>query len=143
MPNRARPDADALYAPFWHCVNEGVLRVQTCSSCGKYQHPPKHRCGNCGSEALGMRKVSGDAQLVSWTLVFQKLTKGFESATPYYILLVELVEQAGLFFVSDHPGDDSTPLHFLKQGTPMRLECLQVDGDFCLPQFRFITESQR
>jgi uncharacterized OB-fold protein len=90
-----------------------------------------------------MRQVSGDAQLVSWTLVFQKLTKGFESATPYYILLVELVEQAGLFFVSDHPGDDSTPLYLLKQGTPMRLEYLQVDGDFCLPQFRFITESQR
>lgn len=137
-PQRPQPADEPLTRPFWESARRGVLVVQHCSSCGTYQHPPQPQCGPCASgSTLGFRPVSGAARIVSWTRVSQGLSGGFEDSVPYYSLLVELVEQSGLFFVSDHQGDDPAFRQRLKVGALMQVNFEEIDPEFTLPQFRF------
>ena len=137
-PQRARPAADELTGPFWAAARRRELVVQRCGDCGAWQHPPGTRCYRCGDTAhLAFERVSGDARIVSWTRVLQGLVGGFEAAVPYVNVVVELVEQPGLYMVTDLPGDDPGLAGGLKVGAPMRVDFEDVAPEVTLPQFRF------
>ena len=137
-PRRPRPAADPLTKPFWDSAHRHVLAVQRCGACAVYQHPPQLRCHHCGSTSrLGYEPVSGSARVVSWTRVCQGLVAGFEDVGPYVNVVVELVEQPGLFMVTDHPGADPAFFDRLRTGAPMQVRFEEVEPGLTLPQFRF------
>jgi len=136
-PHRPRPAADALTAPFWDAAARGELVIQRCGGCGIWQHPPGARCHGCGeSRRLAWTPVSGDARTVSWITTRQALVAGFEAAVPYVNVVVELVEQPGLFLLSDLPGDDPALAGALRIGAPMHVTFQRIGDAFSLPQFR-------
>ena len=55
---------------------------------------------------------------------------------PYLILVVELVEQAGLLMLTDMAFEESVAAE-LKVGAPMQVWFDAIAPDFTLPQFRF------
>lgn len=136
-PQRPRPAADALTAPFWDAARAHRLVVQRCGACGTWQHPPQTRCHRCGaSDRLAWTPVSGDARVVTWTRVKQGLVAGFDDVLPYVVLVVELAEQPGLFLLSDLPESDPCLSDCLRVGAPMRVRFEDVGGTWVLPQFR-------
>lgn len=80
-------------------------------------------------------QVSGRATLVSWTRVHQPFGAGFDHCLPYFVLLVELVEQPCLYMVSD-AADDELDAENLRAGLPMQVAFLPLDEQWTLPQFR-------
>lgn len=49
-PPRKLPLLEPGSAFYWTSGAEGTLRIQRCTACGTYQHPPFPRCAACGSE---------------------------------------------------------------------------------------------
>jgi uncharacterized OB-fold protein len=135
MPlERPRPVPDPVSAGLWEAAARGELAVQRCAACRRFQHPPQPLCRACGSTATAFERVSGEARLWSWTTTYHNVLPGFAAALPYVNIVVELVEQAGLFFVSDLVGRNGAAA--LRLGAPMRAVFPQpADGGPVLPQF--------
>ena len=74
---------------------------------------------------------------MTWIRVCQGAAAGFEDVLPYFNVVVELVEQAGIYMVTDHPGTDAVFGDRLRTGAPMQVVFEHVEPGFTLPQFRF------
>ncbi len=85
LPNPVGPNAE-----FYAWAARGELRLQRCSDCGAWRHPPRHRCAACGSLAATFEPVSGRGRIFSWTVTHQQLDPAF--AVPYAVVVVELEE---------------------------------------------------
>ncbi|GAC1551754.1 MAG: hypothetical protein NVS3B16_26490 [Vulcanimicrobiaceae bacterium] len=141
-PHRARPADEALTKPFWESARRGVLAVQRCATCAMFQHPPQPQCTACGATSqLEYQPVSGTARLVTWTRVCQAFVGGFEEVVPYYNIVVELIEQSGLYMVSDYLGADDAFAARLRAGATMHVTFEEVASGMTLPQFRFAKDA--
>ncbi|MBN9110230.1 MAG: OB-fold domain-containing protein [Pseudonocardia sp.] len=132
---RPVPVPDDVTAPFWAAAREGRLVVQRCARCGTFQHPPRARCTSCGGEPV-FTEVSGDATLVSWTTAHDPVVPGRpRGLAPVVIVVVELVEQPGLWLVSDvdEPAE-------LRIGANMCVAFDATAGDQVLPRFHPVEE---
>jgi acetyl-CoA acetyltransferase/uncharacterized OB-fold protein len=69
---------------------DGVLRVQECTRCTALIHPPAPVCRYCRSHEMGVRVVSGNATLSSFTVNHRFSLPGL--APPYVVAQVALVE---------------------------------------------------
>lgn len=138
--DRPHPVPDRVSAGFWKAAARGELAIQRCADCRRFQHPPQPTCRACGDGAVGFERVSGRARLWSWTVTHHNVLPGFAPAIPYVNITVELVEQPGLFLLSDLVGRaDSVKLRL---GTPLRVVFPPVaDGEPVLPQFEAAAES--
>ena len=74
---------------------------------------------------------------MTWTRVCQGAAAGFEDVLPYFNVVVELVEQAGIYMVTDYPETDAAFVDRLRAGAPMLVVFEPVEPGFTLPQFRF------
>jgi uncharacterized OB-fold protein len=90
------PRPTQLSQPFWDAAKHGELVVQTCTSCGSAQHPPRPLCLQCWSDALEWKIASGQATVYSFTVAYRSTTRGFREETPYVVAIVELDEGARL-----------------------------------------------
>lgn len=131
---RAQPIPDALTEPFWAAAKRRQLVVQRCRSCRRWQHPPRPTCVACGTDEVEFSPVSGNGTVVTWSEVRHPFVTGWTE--PFTCFLVELVEQAGLLFVSDDvrlrcQGRRLEPTAAM----PMRVEFEPIDNGLLLPQF--------
>ena len=90
---RASPAAsDGLNAEFYaHCAR-GELRLQRCSACQRWRHPPRVRCAQCGSDVWQWERTSGRGIVYTWTVVHQAMVPMFAEDLPYAVVVVELTE---------------------------------------------------
>jgi len=135
MPaDRPRPVPDPVSAGLWEAAARGELAIQRCAACRRFQHPPQPLCRACGSTETAFERVSGQARLWSWTTTYHNVLPGFAAALPYVNIVAELVEQPGLFLVSDLVDrEGAVPLRL---GVPLRVVFPRpADGGPALPQF--------
>ena len=78
---------------FWHSGADGILRFQTCASCGYRTHPAGPVCARCLSTDLAYQPVSGLATVLTFTVNVQQWNPGQE---PYVIAIVGIDEQDDL-----------------------------------------------
>lgn len=116
-------------APFWQGGSDGVLRIHHCEPCREFFHPPAPICPRCASFDVAPRAVSGRGRVVSFTVNHQAWTP--ELALPYVVAIVELVEQAGLRFVSNIVACDPDAV---KIDLPVKVRFEQIE-DVWLPLF--------
>lgn len=134
LPSRPAPLADALTEPFWSGVAAGVLKVQRCTACSTFFHPPVGLCPVCLSTDLAFVAVSGEATLYSFTQTHSGARHpAFAARTPYVVALVELVEQEGLFFFSNLDGSDPATL---AAGQRVHFFAEEREGGAVIPQFK-------
>ena len=102
MTTRTLPALDDVNRPFWTSGADGRLRIQRCSDCGRWQHPPTVACPNCGSERLSFEQVSGLGTVEEHTVNHQAWRPGMSA--PYGIAIVGLDEQPGLRLTTNVVG---------------------------------------
>ena len=85
LPNPIGPNAE-LYA-HWA---QGELRLQRCTDCNTWRHPPRFLCASCGSARYAWELVSGRGRVFTWTVTHRAVDPAFEP--PYAIVVVELEE---------------------------------------------------
>lgn len=102
MIARPAPAVDADDAPFWESGAEGVLRLQQCAACGRYQHPPAPRCHRCASEEVGFTAVSGRGEIYSLSINHHPWLPGQQ--VPYAVVVVAPAEDPEIRLVSRIAG---------------------------------------
>lgn len=96
---RKLPLLEPLSEFFWTSGADGRLRVQRCSACGHWRHPPLVRCHECHSADLAPQPVSGRGRVKSWTVNHQPWQRGVD---PTFVFgAIELEEQSELYVLSN------------------------------------------
>jgi uncharacterized OB-fold protein len=129
MSARMVPAPVGPSAEFYEWLARGELRLQRCSSCGAWQHPPRYRCAACGSDAWSFEPASGRGEVFSWTITHRAVDPAFEP--PYAIVIVELEE--GPRLVGNPKGIEPDELAL---GMPVVVEIEPVSDTVGLIWFR-------
>jgi uncharacterized OB-fold protein len=82
----------ALTAPFWERADHGVLLLQYCANCGRYQFYPRSMCAACWSEELVWTEAEGAGRVWTFTIAHVAGHPAWTAETPYVIAVVELAE---------------------------------------------------
>jgi acetyl-CoA acetyltransferase/uncharacterized OB-fold protein len=94
---------------FWTSGADGRLRIQRCSDCRAYVHPPVPICPACRSRAWEAAEVSGRATVVGFTINQHPWLPGFDP--PYVIANVALAEDDGVHLTSNIVGCEPAEVH--------------------------------
>lgn len=78
--------------PFTSALNQGVLRYQRCTDCGRAQTLTRLACSHCGSAALQWHDACGDGTVVAASVVSRAPSDEFRPLAPYTLVLVHLAE---------------------------------------------------
>ena len=90
MSDRLLPTPVGPNAQFYAYLAQGELRLQRCTACGTWRHPPRHRCAHCGSHDAEWAPASGRGHVFSWTVTHRAVDPAF--TPPYAVLVVETEE---------------------------------------------------
>lgn len=127
LPPKPVPDADTR--PFWDAASQQRLVVQRCGSCRRWIWQPKPLCPFCATADPQWVEVSGDAAVVSWTVIHPPVLPAWADDTPFTVLLVELDE--GMRMVGRLVAADPSALSI---GAPVVLRWREEAGvNFPLP----------
>jgi uncharacterized OB-fold protein len=89
------PDApertDSPHVFFDSCAR-GELVVQGCAACGHRQFYPRRWCNECDSTEVGWVRVSGNGELITFSVVRRAPSAAHRDRVPYVIGMVRLVE---------------------------------------------------
>lgn len=129
MNNRKLPVLDPDNHAFWTSGRDGVLRIAHCVHCARYQHPPLPVCPQCGAE-LQPAPVSGTGRVMSFSVNYQPWVPG--QPVPFVLAFVELVEQAGLWLMTNIVECDPESVQI---GMPVEV-CFEPHDDVWIPLFR-------
>ncbi|MBW8783686.1 MAG: OB-fold domain-containing protein [Novosphingobium sp.] len=125
---RKLPELEPLTAFFWTSGADGVLRIQRCGACGRWQHPPQPRCHVCHSEDVAPAPVSGRGTVKTFTINRQAWTPALQE--PFVFAAIELAEQPELYVLSNVSG----PVEAVHSGMPVQV-FFERREDVWLPLF--------
>jgi len=132
--SRILPRPTPLSQPYWEGCREGVLRLQQCGDCSRFQFYPRCICSHCGGNRLGWRRASGRGVLSSYTIVERGISA--EYPAPYVVALIDLEEGPRMMsgVIDADPAD-------LRVGAPVEVCFAQWSPDIQMPLFR-LTQDQ-
>ncbi|HTK62604.1 MAG TPA: OB-fold domain-containing protein [Pseudonocardia sp.] len=91
-PGKPLPRITPLDAPHWEATTRGVLLVQRCADCARWQWPAATRCPGCGADALVWEPASGRGTVHTYTVVHAAGHPAFADEVPYNVTVVQLDE---------------------------------------------------
>lgn len=115
---------------FWTSGQDGKLRIQRCTKCDTYVHPPVPICTSCRSTASGPQVVSGQGTVVGYTVNEHQWLPGFEP--PYAIAVVALDECAEVRLTTNIVGCLTEEVHV---GQRVAV-CFENVDDVWIPLFK-------
>ncbi|TDB91698.1 hypothetical protein E1264_00925 [Actinomadura sp. KC216] len=107
---------DGRTDPFFDGTAAGRLVVRRCAPCDRWLAPDAAACPGCGDEDPGWAEASGEATLVTWTIVHRP------DEPPAFLALVELAEGPWL-----HARLDGVDRDGLREGLPLRAAFVHPD----------------
>jgi uncharacterized protein len=75
---------------YWDALNDGVVKLQQCAGCEKWNWPAVWRCGECGSWEHVWRGVEPKGRIFSWTRTWHEFGAPVELGLPFVSVVVEL-----------------------------------------------------
>ncbi|MEE9443580.1 MAG: Zn-ribbon domain-containing OB-fold protein [candidate division Zixibacteria bacterium] len=106
-------------------LKDGRLMGSKCKKCGTESFPPRADCNICLSGDFEFIELSGEAKLVSYTVIHAAPT-GFEDVVPYTIGVVDLKETGRLLaWIGDTVADDDIEIGMELQVVPRIFEELE------------------
>ncbi len=122
------PEVDDATLPYWSAAHEGRFVLPRCNACDRFHHHPRRWCPYCWSTDLRWEEASGLGVVVTFSVVHQAPSAGFE--TPYVLAVVRLEE--GPQMMTNIVDCDPTEVV-----CEMAVEVtFEARGDISLPQFR-------
>lgn len=145
VPPKPVPDADTQ--PFWDAVAERRLVVQRCAVCGRWIWQPRPMCPSCHTPEPVWTDISGDARVVSWTVLHPPVLPVWNGAVPFAVLLVEPDDAPGVRMLGQLVDDDGVLLRttgeHLSMGAPVRLRWRIDEGGTLLPAWTISRRTRR
>jgi acetyl-CoA acetyltransferase/uncharacterized OB-fold protein len=114
---------------FWTAGADGRLKIQRCTDCRRYVHPPVPICPVCRSRNWEAEPVSGRATVVGFTVNQHQWHPDFEP--PYAIANVVIAEDPTVHLTTNIVGCEPDEVH-IGQEVQVRFE---QEDDVWLPLF--------
>jgi uncharacterized OB-fold protein len=130
---RILPSPTPLSEPYWQGCRDGVLRLQHCTGCGRYQFYPRNLCSHCSGRELAWRDASGRGRVATFTVVRRGVSPAYEA--PYIVALIDLAEGPRMmsWLVDTEPED-------VVIGAPVTVDFEAWSDDVSMPVFRLEQE---
>ncbi|MGH9206035.1 MAG: Zn-ribbon domain-containing OB-fold protein [Acidimicrobiales bacterium] len=132
------PNPQGLNAELYSYWAKEELRFQRCGECGRWRHPPRLLCPQCGSPLWSWQLSSGQGTLYTWTVVHRAMSPAFAADTPYAVIVVEM--QEGVRLVS---GTSEILRQDLVVGLPVEVMFESRGEELKLPFFRLRASASR
>jgi uncharacterized OB-fold protein/acyl dehydratase len=127
-PKRPRPAITRDNAFWFDAAREHRLVIQRCAGCNTLRHPPRPRCGKCGSYEWTAAEASGKGVVYSFVVNHHPQVPAFDY--PLAVGLIELEE--GTRLVANIVGIDPSDITV---GMPVEVEFIEHDPELTLPAF--------
>jgi uncharacterized OB-fold protein len=131
----AKIGPSAVTRPFWEACARRELRLQRCSSCGRFRHPPLPGCPRCGSPESDWPLLSGRGRVFSYTVVHHPALPALQGDVPYNVVVVELADAPGARLISNLLDVRPSALAI---GLEVEIAWDEVRADLVLPRFRAV-----
>lgn len=128
---RPLPSPNPLTAPYWQAAHQGELKMPRCDACAKFHFYPRAACPHCGATQISWRRVSGNGEVYSFTVVHRAPSKGFEPLVPYAVVVVALDEGPHLMTRLTQVQPDAVRI-----GMRVQVDFEKQDDATTLPVFR-------
>lgn len=119
MSDTAPNELLAEFAGFYESARAGYLAFPQCRTCGRFHWYPMPRCPHCQGNDIEWRRVSGTAELYSFTRVMHPFDKSRAGALPYVVGLVTFADAPGVRLVTNIVGDGVDTLRIGQAVTPV------------------------
>lgn len=96
---------DGLDGPFWEAAREGILKLQRCRACRKFQWGPEWICHRCHSFDLDFAEVADKGSIYSYERVWHPVHPALKDQGAYLVVLVELPHADQVRMVGNLIGD--------------------------------------
>lgn len=126
---RPLPQLTELNRDYWTGGADGILHMQRCGQCRRWQHPAGVICPDCLSRELASEPLSGMGTVEAFTINHQPWIAGVP--VPYTIAIVSLDEQKGLNLTTNIVGVDPDAVR-IGQRVKVLFEAVE---DVFIPQF--------
>ena len=90
--NKIFPKPSPETRVYWDGCRHHELLIQRCKDCDHFQFFPRIICSRCMGQNIEWIKASGQAQLVSYTIVRRPVSAAYKPEIPYVVALVQLEE---------------------------------------------------
>jgi len=119
--------------PFWNALRVGELRIQRCTRCGEFRHPPQPMCPRCNDFEHEWALMSGRGTVFSYIVSHQAVHPSLRDRTPFATVMVELDE--GPRMVSNLVGVAPEGIEI---GMVVEVVFHAVNEEITLPLFRWL-----
>ncbi|MEE9253745.1 MAG: Zn-ribbon domain-containing OB-fold protein [Pseudomonadales bacterium] len=124
-----QPTEEAL--PFFEALQQGELKLQQCSRCERWSHPPRAMCPQCQSFDFQWLPVSGRGTVYSYVVTHQAVHPALVDHTPFATVEVELEEGPRITSnLIDVPPEE------IEIGTAVEVVFEKISDEVTLPLFR-------
>ena len=90
--NKPLPYPTKISQPYWDALKNHEVQLQHCGDCGGWVFFPRAHCNHCGSTNLQWKKVSGEAELYTYTTARIPTMPEFTDEAPQQLAVVKLKE---------------------------------------------------
>lgn len=91
-------------AGYWEGIREGKLKIKKCAGCGRFHHPRRIFCFDCGSDAFDWVEAEGKGTVYSFSTIYRAPNEDYIAELPYTVGIVELSEGIHIFSRLAAPG---------------------------------------
>jgi uncharacterized OB-fold protein len=119
--------------PYWAAHAQRELRIQCCSDCDTFRHPPVPFCARCGSSNVTWTKVSGKGEVFSYVVAHYATHPSLKTAVPYNVAVIMLEDAGDVRLVSNVV--DASPEE-MRIGLKVELHWDAIAKGGYLPRFR-------
>ncbi|OYN76179.1 Zn-ribbon domain-containing OB-fold protein [Mycolicibacterium sphagni] len=126
---RPLPELHGLTKQFYAALGEGRLDFQRCTTCQRWQFPPREMCPRCTTETLAWEASPQTGVVFTYTVVHRPLHPAF-AAVPYVVVGVQFDSGPRLMGRLIGVSVDEVEI-----GMPIRL-ATRIDSDG-VPQIEF------
>jgi uncharacterized protein len=116
---------------FWESCRRHEMRLQRCQQCQLVRYYPSPVCHRCGSAKADWSRVTGNATVYTYSVVYRAPSEGFAGDIPYVYAIVELEE--GPMMATNVVGIDPEAVSI---GMSVELVYDDVTPEVTLPKFR-------
>lgn len=92
MTEKPLPHPTPKTQPFWDALKAHRLDIQRCDACGHWFFFPRLHCPKCFSQALSWKTVSGEGELLTFTLSRVPTLAELADELPQKLAVVQLDE---------------------------------------------------
>ncbi len=133
------PAPDDLTRPYWDAAKRHELRIQRCTACSEYQHPPQATCEQCGGATLEWAPISGRGVIYTYIIDRRMMTPGFNE--PYVVAQINPVEapRTTVRITANIRGCELEDVYI---DMPVEVFFEDVNAEVTLPQFRPTAEAK-